>query len=846
MKRFLKKQLPAAFLVLVMVISLVPIASAASSDIKKSLDAGESVTFSRTEFRNLFDTEEDEDYFSYLEFTDFDDLDNYGYFYAYDYYDDKIILDEDTLENAYFYYDSSDVPKNYDYALTGLTFVADDDADADSLYLDYVLVGEDETEVYGTLEIEIGEGSGDDIVYTAKANSTIPFSAEDFYDYFEDNYPSYNYSLRYVIFDKPASSDLSNAALYYNYGKSSEEEFTRTAFANAVFYYDDSDYGDYSLDKLSFITDKSFSDDVSLTFRAYYNDNRYVDGTVHLKYSKSSSNSSKSDIPDADLEYEVQAGDDISFSRADFRDFFDAKFGDDDAIYYVEFTDAENLDDYGLLYAYDYENGRIALDESDLWDATFYYYGSDFDEDDWDAYYLDDLTFVADDATDGEWVSLDFTIYGEYGNKRSGTLVITIGEETASVPTIAADILYQTTTSANVQLKANDFSRVLQAKYPTSTLQYVQINGVSAVGGLYYNYYSASQYGTAARVKLTSANCTSQYFYLSPSSTAQYALSELTYVPSGTNYCAAIPFTAYGSGSKSVSGAVLISVTPKTIPEVYGVITKGTTVSLPAPSIATAANSGTGTSLYGIQFLSLPESTAGTVYVGTGTTRKADTSTVYGYSSGTWTISQLRFVPADGYTGSVEIPYAACDSSGNAIGIGKFCLGVVASQKKFSDVTSSTWCYKYVAELASAGVISGYSDGTFKPDSTISYGAALKLIMLAAGYGEQKPTTSNVFSGYLDKARSEGIITRSNVDLSKPITRLQIAQIAAGALKLDLENIPSVNPFNDTSDSHVRALNAIGVVEGYFSNGVSSYKPGNTLTRGQVSAIVWRMLNYVN
>ena len=80
MKRFLKKQLPAAFLVLVMMISLVPIASAASSDIKKSLDAGDSVTFSRTEFRNLFDTEEDEDYFSYLEFTDFDDLDNYGYF----------------------------------------------------------------------------------------------------------------------------------------------------------------------------------------------------------------------------------------------------------------------------------------------------------------------------------------------------------------------------------------------------------------------------------------------------------------------------------------------------------------------------------------------------------------------------------------------------------------------------------------------------------------------------------------------------------------------------------------------------------------------------------------------
>ena len=38
--------------------------------------------------------------------------------------------------------------------------------------------------------------------------------------------------------------------------------------------------------------------------------------------------------------------------------------------------------------------------------------------------------------------------------------------------------------------------------------------------------------------------------------------------------------------------------------------------------------------------------------------------------------------------------------------------------------------------------------------------------------------------------------------------------------------------------------NAAGVVEGYFSEGTSTYKPNNTLTRGQISAIVWRMQNY--
>ena len=107
-------------------------------------------------------------------------------------------------------------------------------------------------------------------------------------------------------------------------------------------------------------------------------------------------------------------------------------------------------------------------------------------------------------------------------------------------------------------------------------------------------------------------------------------------------------------------------------------------------------------------------------------------------------MNQLRFVPATGYTGSVEIPYVALNSNGTAIASGTFSLGVVNSVKKFSDVTTSTWCYKYVAELSDASVIAGYNDGTFKPNSTVTYGAALKLIMLAAGYPEQKPVIYKV------------------------------------------------------------------------------------------------------
>ena len=197
------------------------------------------------------------------------------------------------------------------------------------------------------------------------------------------------------------------------------------------------------------------------------------------------------------------------------------------------------------------------------------------------------------------------------------------------------------------------------------------------------------------------------------------------------------------------------------------------------------------------------------------------------------------------YTGPVDIPYVALNASNVPIASGVFSMGVLNNNKKFNDVNASTWCYKYVTELADAGVIDGYSDGSFKPDNTITYGAALKLIMLAAGYPEQAPTVAgSAFSGYLAKAQSEGLITRSNVNLGGSITRLQMAQLAGGALKLDINNLSSIKPFTDTSEVYVQALNAAGIVEGYFSNGTSTFRPSNTLTRGQVSAIVWRMQNY--
>ena len=838
MRRFFRKRLPAFLLTLVMVMTMVPAVSAKSlADLTYEVDKGDSVSFKEREFRDLYRSEYSGDP-SYVVFTDYSDLDDYGYLTAVNYYDKTVSLSESDLRNTWFYYDSRDVPKNMDYALDGLTFEANRRADSGTLRLKFEIYDADgKNYVYGTMDIKVGGGSGSskgDITYTVKPGEEVTFDDEDFVNAYDNAGGSG--TMKYVVFEKP-SSDYSNAGTVYSrYGKRNATSFTRSELDDYKFYYGDSDYGDYDLDELSFVADKSFSDSIEIAFTAYggrgSKENDSVSGTLKITSSKSAS-SSKGDIT-----YTVKAGEEVAFDDADFEKIYENSRCTG-SLKYVEFSRPDSaFNNAGTLYSRYGKRNETAFTRSSLSSNKFYYGDSDYGD-----YDLDELSFVADRTFSGS-ITLSFTLYGGKNSKcdqsTTGTLAITTGTS-AGTSRYVGNIRYNTTPNTALQINANDIARLFRKYTSGEALQYLTLTSVPATGSLYYNYYNTSKYGSA-QMPLTASTAGNVVFSYSPASASEYDLSELTYIPSGSNYCTALTFTGYSSSGTAVSATILISVTASPVSEVYSVTTKGTSVNFPANSVYSAVASATGFGLSSIQLLELPASTAGVLYVGS---YAADTTSAYSYGSDTDSMSQLRFIPNSGFTGSVSIPYVALSSSGTALGAGVVSIGVVDSVKKFTDISTSTWCYKYVTELASANVISGYSNGTFQEKNTITYGAALKLIMLAAGYGEQAPTVKgSPFSGYLAKAKAAGLVS-GNPKLNGPITRLQIAQIAAKALKLSTAGLPSKKPFTDTNDVYVQALNAAGIIEGYFSNGTSTYKPNNTLTRGQVSAIVWRMKNSV-
>lgn len=80
----------------------------------------------------------------------------------------------------------------------------------------------------------------------------------------------------------------------------------------------------------------------------------------------------------------------------------------------------------------------------------------------------------------------------------------------------------------------------------------------------------------------------------------------------------------------------------------------------------------------------------------------------------------------------------------------------VGGTSGFSDMAGH-WSDKYVAYAASLGIINGYPDGTFKPDNTVSYDEAAKMLVAALGYTEDALIGSWP-ANWVVKARALGIL----------------------------------------------------------------------------------------
>lgn len=168
-------------------------------------------------------------------------------------------------------------------------------------------------------------------------------------------------------------------------------------------------------------------------------------------------------------------------------------------------------------------------------------------------------------------------------------------------------------------------------------------------------------------------------------------------------------------------------------------------------------------------------------------------------------------------------------------------------ESPFSDMGEGDWFYPYVASLNSQGIIAGYDDGRFGPHDPLSTGAALVMVIRAAGYKDIEAVEGGHYAaGYANYARERGWLDAGQLEnLDGAISRLAVAQLAARALGLELDE-EGTSPFADTQDSCAAALYQAGIVAGSEENGQLLFHPEASITRAEISVIVWQIQQYVS
>lgn len=154
----------------------------------------------------------------------------------------------------------------------------------------------------------------------------------------------------------------------------------------------------------------------------------------------------------------------------------------------------------------------------------------------------------------------------------------------------------------------------------------------------------------------------------------------------------------------------------------------------------------------------------------------------------------------------------------------------------FKDVKVSSWFGQYVIDLYNDGIINGTSATTYAPNDTLTWAAALKLLLVSNGDLKAADATGADWSkNAIAKAAELGLVA-ADLDGAKAISRLEFCQVAAKLNKLAESKTES--KFTDCADGYVMALVDAKVISGMTE---TTFEPDASLTRAQIAKIIYQL-----
>ncbi|SER70175.1 N-acetylmuramoyl-L-alanine amidase [Gracilibacillus ureilyticus] len=180
------------------------------------------------------------------------------------------------------------------------------------------------------------------------------------------------------------------------------------------------------------------------------------------------------------------------------------------------------------------------------------------------------------------------------------------------------------------------------------------------------------------------------------------------------------------------------------------------------------------------------------------------------------------------------------------------CLSQSVSANTLPDVPEK---YKdMINPLIEEGIITGYTNGTFKPNNNVTRAEAATMIGRALHLdGNQQASSlfsdvdvSHYASGYIQSAVNKGIVSGYPNGTFKPddsITRGEMAVIVSRAFELsDKANVTFSDVVGTSYESFISKVYAAEIVSGYPDG---TFKPDKPINRAEFSIMVFRALNPV-
>ena len=187
---------------------------------------------------------------------------------------------------------------------------------------------------------------------------------------------------------------------------------------------------------------------------------------------------------------------------------------------------------------------------------------------------------------------------------------------------------------------------------------------------------------------------------------------------------------------------------------------------------------------------------------------------------------------------------------------------VETEETEYSDLESFEWAKEHINKLSGLGIVSGYDDGSYRPQNEVTRAELSKIIYLSLGLSKvgrsmkfDDVRSDAWHADYVNALNSAGIINGTDEKTFNPegkVTRQDLCTILFRALRYKgfmTKDSEYKNSFSDNDEIKEYALDAVNrlseakIISG-FEDG--SFKPLKSCTRAETAKLISMVYDYMN